>query len=191
MAPMAPKAPKAPRTCVALLRGINLAGRNRVSMADLRGMLEDLGFEDPRTLLQSGNAVFRTTRPVGPDLERALESAAAERLRVDVDVFVRTPEDLRAVIDQNPLPEVARADPSHYLVLFLKQPASTAGVRALQDAIPGREVVRVLERHAYVAYPDGMGRSKLTSVIFDRTLRVSGTARNWNTVLKLAAMAGE
>ena len=181
----------APMTVIALLRGINLAGRNRIAMADLRAMLQDLGFDDPRTLLQSGNAIFRTSKPVDATLERTLEAACATQFDMRVDFFVRSAADLTAIIDNNPMPEPARKDPSHYVVVFMKEAPSASAIRELQAAIPGRETVRVHGRHAYVVYPDGIGPSKLTSAIFDRTLRTSGTARNWNTVLKLAALAAD
>ena len=90
----------------------------------------------------------------------------------------------------NPFPEEAERDPSHLLVIFLKEAPDRKDVMALQSAIKGREVVRAKGRHAYVVYPDGIGRSRLTSALIEKKLATRGTGRNWNTVLKLGAAAG-
>ena len=174
---------------IGLLRAINLAGLNRVSMTELRALMTALGLADAQTLLQSGNVVFRSE--ASPDqLERQLEKAAAKRLGVQTDFFVRTAKEWRAIIEGNPFPKEAKADPGHLLAVVLKGDADAAKVVALQNAIKGREVVRAKGRCLYVVYPDGVGRSRLTSAMIEKMLGTRGTARNWNTVLKLDALAG-
>jgi uncharacterized protein (DUF1697 family) len=84
----------------------------------------------------------------------------------------------------------AKSDPGHLVVMALKDAPAASAVKALQAAIKGREIVRAAGRHAYIVYPDGIGRSKLTNALIEKTLATRGTARNWNTVMKLAAMAG-
>jgi uncharacterized protein (DUF1697 family) len=178
---------------VALLRAINLAGRNRVAMADLRVLVEALGMKNVATLLQSGNVVFSAgATKSGDALERALETAAAKEFGFAIDFFVRTDKEWRAVVAGNPFRREAISDPGRLVVVFLKDAPKAAGGKALQDAIPGREVVRfdpARGRHAYIYYPDGQGRSKLTSALLEKKLGTRGTARNWNTVLKLAEVA--
>jgi uncharacterized protein (DUF1697 family) len=176
-------------TFIALLRAVNLGPHNKVAMADLRGLLDDLGMEDPRTLLQTGNLVFRSDASKTEELERRLEKEAKARLGLETDVFVRTAEEWRKVAQGNPFPEEAESDPSHLLVLALKEAPGRAAVKALQEAIRGREVVRAKGRHAYVVYPDGIGRSRLTNAVIEKHLGTRGTGRNWNTVLKLQALA--
>ncbi len=175
---------------IALLRAVNLPGHNKVAMADLRELLAGLGMQDVRSLLQSGNLTFRSEGRTTAQLERLLEDAAGKRLGLDTDFFVRTASDWKAYIASNPFPEEAERDPSHLLLVLLKEAPDRENVAALQRAITGREVVRAKGRHAYVVYPDGIGRSKLTSALFEKKLGTRGTGRNWNTVLKLGALAG-
>ena len=177
-------------TYVALLRAVNLPGHNKVAMRDLCGMLADLGFAEPRSLLQSGNLVFRGAPSLTAKVERRLEEAAAERLGLSTEFFVRTAPEWRDLIAANPFPEAAERDPGHLLVLTLRDAPGEAAVSALQAAIRDREVVRAVGRQAYVVYPDGIGRSRLTYALIERELGTPGTGRNWNTVQKLAALAG-
>jgi uncharacterized protein (DUF1697 family) len=175
---------------IALLRAVNLAGLNTIGMADLRDLLSGLGFPDAQTLLQSGNVVFDGGKTATAALEQTLERAAAQKLGLETSFFVRTAKEWQAIIDANPFPREAKTDPSHLLAVILKDEVSAANVAALQKVIVGREVVRAKGRCAYIVYPDGIGRSKLTSNIIEKQLVTRGTARNWNTVLKLSALAG-
>lgn len=173
---------------IALLRAINVGGRNQVAMADLRDFLTQLGFGDARSLLQSGNLVFRSDRRSGAALERTLETEAAKRLGLETDFFVRSAAEWQTIVARNPFPEEAERDPAHLVVMILKGAPAAREVKALQDAIRGRELVRADGRAAYVVYPDGIGRSRLTTALLEKKLGTRGTGRNWNTVLKLAAL---
>jgi len=175
-------------THVALLRAVNLPGHNRVAMADLRQLLAGLGLGDPQSLLQSGNLVFRGDGRSSAELEHLLENAAARRLDLRTDFFVRSAEEWAGLIAGNPFPDEARRDPGHLVVMFLKEAPDRAAVTALQQAITGREVVRAQGRHAFVVYRDGIGRSRLTSAVIEAKLGTRATGRNWNTVLKLGAL---
>jgi uncharacterized protein (DUF1697 family) len=175
-------------THIALLRAVNLGAHNAVAMADLRDFLARLGFTDPRTLLQSGNAVFRGGKQTTA-VERLLEKEAAARLGLETDFFVRTAAEWHALIAANPFPAEAKRDPSHLLLMCLKAAPPPEAVAALQGSIAGRELVRAVGRQAYVVYPDGIGRSRLTNAVIEKRLGTRSTGRNWNTVLKLAALA--
>lgn len=163
---------------IGLLRAVNLVAHKRVSMTDLRTMMINLGFADAQTVLQSGNVVFRTNRGSGGSLEDVLEQELDNRLGVRTEFFVRSADQLKRVIARNPLPREAERDPTHLLVMFCKK---TAG-RSPTIKGAGRELVRPAGKEIYVYYPDGVGRSRLK-------IDVLATARNWNTVLKLAAVA--
>jgi uncharacterized protein (DUF1697 family) len=176
---------------VALLRGINVGGHAMVSMSDLRGLLERLGFQDVRSLLQSGNLVFRGGRRTGSSLEDFLEAEARKALGVQADFIVRTGVEWAALVARNPFPVEAKRDPGHLTVVFLKEAANAKEVEALRAAIRGREVIQGDGRHLYAVYPDGMGRSKLTHALIESKLGTRGTARNWNTVLKINALSGD
>ncbi len=175
---------------IALLRGVNLAGHKMVAMADLRAMLTDLGFTDVRSLLQSGNLVFHTRAQASAGLERVLEQETKRRLGLETEFHLRTAPEWQTIVARNPFPDAARRDPGHLLVMCFKDAPAAKDVKALQAAIKGREVVRAVGRQAYIIYPDGVGRSRLTTALIDKTLGLRGTGRNWNTVVKLGVLAG-
>lgn len=178
-------------TQIALLRGINVGGHRKVAMADLRDLATRLDLKNPRTLLQSGNIVFRSSTRSSQQLERLLEAEAASRFGLQIDFMVRSSRDWEEAIAANPFPDHAKRDPSHLLVMFMKEAPSAGGVKALQAAIDGPELARVVGRHAYIVYPAGIGISRLTGALIEKTLGTRGTGRNWNTVQKLAVLAGE
>jgi uncharacterized protein (DUF1697 family) len=173
---------------LALLRGINVGGRNRVAMSDLRDLFGALGFAGAKSLLQSGNLIFESGQGTGAELERLLEVETARRLGVTADYLVRTADEWKAVVAGNPLPVEAERDPGHLVVVFLKTAPQAEDVQALQAATEGPESIRASGKHLYVVYPAGIGRSKLTGTLMERKLGVRGTARNWSTVLKQAGL---
>ena len=175
-------------TYIALLRAINLGPRNRVAMADLRDLVTRLGFGNVQSLLQSGNLVFESDARSAAQLEGVLEREAKRRLGLETDWFVRSARSWQTLIARNPFPAEAARDPAHLLVVCLKDAPAARQVKALQSAITGREVVRAVSQQAYIVYPDGIGRSRVTSALIERMLGTSGTGRNWNTVLKLGAL---
>jgi uncharacterized protein (DUF1697 family) len=172
----------------ALLRAVNVAGYQKVSMAALRTCCEGAGFTDVRTLLQSGNVVFESPAKKSEALESLLEKAVTRQFGFTTEFFVRTGKDLARILAENPFPKMAKEDPGHLLVLFLKDAVRAATVADLQKAIRDREQVRGEGREVYIAYPDGVGRSRLTMPMIEKKLGTRGTGRNWNTVGKLAAM---
>jgi uncharacterized protein (DUF1697 family) len=173
---------------LALLRGINVGPHKQVGMAELRDLVARLGFTDVQSLLRTGNLVFQGRSQPAAQLERLLEAETRKRLGLDTDFFIRTPDEWKEVVAANPFRKEAERDPAHLLVMFLKDAPDAGTVKALQAAVAGREVVRASGRHAYVVYPDGIGRSKLTHVLIEKKLGTRGTGRNWNTVLKLGAL---
>jgi uncharacterized protein (DUF1697 family) len=178
-------------TYVALLRAVNVAGKNMVAMADLRDLLARLGFENAKSMLQSGNLVFRAGRRNPAQLEQLLADEVRRRLDVTTDFFVRTAEEWKGIVAGNPFPKEARSDPGRLVVQFLRDAPSADKVRALQESILGPEIVRAKGREAYMVYPDGMGRSKATTALIEKKLATRATARNWNTVVKLLALTAE
>ncbi len=167
---------------------MNVGGKAKIAMADLRALAADLGLGEPKTLLQSGNLVF-ASKAKPADLETLLERETEKRLGLKTACLVRSGKEWDAVIAANPFPEAAKSDPSHLVVMPLKEAPPAAAVKALQDAIKGTEIVRAEGRTLYATYPAGIGTSKLTIAVIERKLATIGTGRNWNTVLKLAAMA--
>lgn len=176
---------------IALLRGVNVGGKAKVAMSDLRQLVSSLGFEDVRTLLQSGNVVFSASTRPQEALETLLEKETKRCLGLDTRYFLRAAAQWKAVVSGNPFPGEAKRDPGHLLATFLKAKPRAGAVRALEAAIVGSEYLRVAGREAYIVYPDGVGRSRLTNAVIEKKLETSATARNWNTVLKLAALASD
>jgi uncharacterized protein (DUF1697 family) len=176
---------------IALLRAVNVAGYGKIAMSDLRAAVAKMGLADVRTLLNSGNLIFRGDRRTPTQLEHFLEVEAAKRLGLKTDFFIRTAAELNAIVARNPFRKEAERDPAHLLALFLKNEPGPKQIAALDAAIAGPERFRVDGRSAYVVYPAGIGNSKVTTALLDRKLETRGTGRNWNTVLKLAALVQE
>jgi uncharacterized protein (DUF1697 family) len=177
-------------TYVALLRGINVGGNRPVAMAALRDLLTSSGFVEAKTLLQSGNVVFRSELRSAAEVERTLAAVAADRLGLETEFFVRTAAEWAAVVESNPLRKDAERDPRHFLVVFLKDTPEAANVKALQTAITGPEILRAKGRELYVAFPQGLGNTRLSGAVMERKLGMRATGRNWNTVRKLHALSG-
>jgi uncharacterized protein (DUF1697 family) len=175
---------------VALLRAVNVGGTKAVAMPALCKLLTGLGFTDVKSLLQSGNLVFGCNGSAGAALEQKLEAAVATGLGVQTAFFVRSARDWNAIVAANPYPEAARDDPSHLVVMTFKAAPAAKEIAALRAAISGRETVTAIGKQLYAVYPDGIGTSKLTNAIIERKLGQPGTARNWNTVQKLATAVG-
>lgn len=175
---------------IALLRGINLGSRRRVGMAELRELLSHAGYGDVRTHQQSGNVVLTSGEPA-ERLARQLEQRIRTSFGFDVDVVVRTRDELAGVIERDPFGEAAAADPKRYQVSFLSaEPAPEVITELLAtDVTPERVVVS--GREIYAWHPKGMMRSPLAALLTDRRLGVTATARNWNTVTKLHAVAAD
>jgi uncharacterized protein (DUF1697 family) len=178
------------RPIVALLRGINLGPNRRIAMPALREALADGGFEGARTYVQSGNVVLSAGG--SPDsVARQLERLIAARFGFDVDVVVRTRDELAAVVALDPLGDVAM-NPKRYQVTFLASELDPEVAARLQALRVEPEQLVIAGRELYTWHPDGVARSKLWARTASREgLGVVGTARNWTTVTTLLAMADE
>jgi uncharacterized protein (DUF1697 family) len=175
---------------ICLLRGVNLGGHNKIAMQALREICLSQKLRNPQTYIQSGNVVFGTTErdlgKIAKRMEDCIEKGHSFRPRV----ILRTVAEMRDVVARNPFADRKGLDPGKLIVSFLEE-APSAEIRPRLLAINvGPEELRPNGRELYIYFPDGMGRSKLPAVL-DRTLKAPATARNWNTVTKLLAMAQE
>ncbi|HVS45507.1 MAG TPA: DUF1697 domain-containing protein [Verrucomicrobiae bacterium] len=173
---------------IALLRALNVGGTKKIAMADLRAFAVDLGMGDVRSIIATGNLLFASERSAA-DLERLLEAEAEKRLGLRTEFFVRDVAQWESAIRRNPFAQATENDPAHLVVVFLKKAPAAAAARALEAAIVGPEVVRLDGKQLYAVYPAGIGESRLTARLIERKLDTTGTARNWNTILKLRAAA--
>ena len=173
---------------IALLRGINLAGRNRVKMDELRKLCESQKFRNVQTLIQSGNIVFGTEEKDVVKLTKKLEEAIERKFGFHADVVVRTTRELRDAIARSPFASRNGLEPGKLIVTFLACDLAKEKCDGILSIKAGQEEVKFGKRELYIYYPDGMGKSKLVPAL-DRVLERTGTARNWNTVTKLLEMA--
>ena len=176
------------KTYVVLLRGINIGPRNRISMPELRELLEGAGFDDVRTYVQSGNVVLSSDLS-SDGVARKAERLIRERFGLDIAVVVRTGAELAAVVRRNPLGDVAK-NPKRYQVTFLAGKLERPALNQLEAAAAPSERFVVASREVYAWTPDGIARSKLWAMLAGKQLGVTATARNWTTVTKLLELAG-
>jgi uncharacterized protein (DUF1697 family) len=174
---------------ICMLRGVNLAGKRKIKMEALRALFESLGLGDVKTLLQSGNVVFRTERGDLVALTKKIESAIEQKFGFRSDVILRTSSELRDAIAKNPFAKRAGIDASRLLVSFLvSEPEAEARGNVMRIKAEPEEL-RIDGREVYIYFPNGMARPKLSMALVERTLKTSWTGRNWNTVRKLLEMA--
>jgi len=182
-------------THVALLRGINVGGHNKVPMAQLRELVAGLGHDDVATYIQSGNVVFSATGTDSPALAGALEQAIAATFGFKIRVAVLSKAELAEVAADNPYPD--EPDPRLVHVVFLTAKpgpevadrVASAWQRAEQKQPGTRDTAEVKGRAIFLHTPDGFGRSELAAQLAGgKTGEVAGTARNWATVTKLLSM---
>ena len=168
---------------VALLRGVNLGGHNKVAMPELREAVEALGFRDVSTFIASGNVVFTSTVKVQP---KKLEDAIRDQFGLDIDVMVRTAKQLDAIIDAVPFAKDAH---EYVHVGFLQKKPPPAVVSEIDGAEFQPEAFAYKGTELYLYLPNGMGRTKLPAFL-DRRVKVPVTIRTLKTVIKLRELAG-
>jgi len=176
-------------TCIALLRGINVGGRNSVKMEALRGIFERLGFHDVRTYVQSGNVVFGALHT--EDLSHRIEEGLRDSVGLPVTVLVRTAPELTQIMVANPFLGESGVEPAKLYVTFLARQPAPSGWEALRALPAGKDRCHGVGREVYLHCPDGYGRTKLSNTALERVLATSATTRNWATVGRLVEMARE
>ncbi len=171
----------------ALLRGINVGGRKKVPMAELRALLASLGYADVVTHLQSGNAVFSAPEQSPQALAGAIAGAVASGFGMDVKVVIRTHGELADVIRRSPLPN-GPENPSRFFVAFLSAAPEADATDAMESMSFDPDRIWISEAEAFLWCPAGAADTKLTNNFLEKRLKVTATSRNWNTVLKLAEL---
>lgn len=173
---------------VALLRGVNVGGKGKLAMADVRAAAEACGYDSVRTYIQSGNLVFVSPSATTLAVAERLRETIAATTQVQPEVIVRTRDELAAVVKQNPYAQRGE-DAAHMHVVFAGgEEEASLGSIDLAEYAPEEAVA--IGRQLYLFLPTGMGRSKLAADLA-RGKGPSGTTRNWRTVNKLLEMADE
>lgn len=170
---------------VALLRGINVSGKKKIKMADLREHLAELDFKNIKTYIQSGNILFQYPETDIHELEQLIKDKIKEKYDFDVPTMVKTPADFKYVIDNNPFLRVAENDPKHMHITFLGTTPSTDQIEHLATYEFPNEEYALENLHIYFHAPKGYGRAKMNNNFFEKKLKVAATTRNWKTVNKL------
>jgi uncharacterized protein (DUF1697 family) len=174
---------------IALLRGVNVGGHNKIRMEILRELCVKLKLRDVQTYLQSGNAVFRSDQLDLVALSKGIQTAIERKLGFAPEVILRTIPELRDAIARNPFAKRRGLDPSRLALTFLaSEPSKEARENVLKIKIDPEEL-QIQGPHMYIYFPNGMARPSFSWSAIERTLKIPLTSRNWNTVNKLLEMA--
>jgi len=171
----------------ALLKGVNVGGNRKLPMAALKTLIESLGYRQVKTVLASGNVVFECDERDGAVIEARLKEAL-KTLGLDTDVVLRNGGDIDRIVGADPFPDAARDRPSHYIVVFHRDPVPDGLIGRIPDFYQGPKRLAAIGLELYIDYADGIGESKLPQAMAKVKFPKLATARNWNTVLKLRDM---
>ena len=176
---------------IALLRGINVGGNRKLPMEDLRAICGLIGLRDARTLIQSGNVVFRCAARDLPRAASKLEDAIEKRFKFRPGVVVRSVEQLRSITTTHPFAGRQGLDPAKFVVMFLACEPDASAQKALGAIRPDPEELALAGTEVFLYFPLGIGKARLPMATVERAVKVPGTCRNWNTTTRLLAMAEE
>jgi uncharacterized protein (DUF1697 family) len=173
---------------VALLRGINVGGKNKLPMKDLATLFSASGCSDVRTYIQSGNVVFSAPRALARTFPSSLEKAIQKQFGFAVPVVVRTDAELARALAKNPYAKAARSEDALH-VMFLTDKPTKSAIAALDPKRSPPDEYTIIDREIYLFCPNGVGKSKLTNAYFDSKLETVSTSRNWRTCRTLLELA--
>jgi uncharacterized protein (DUF1697 family) len=178
-----------PETYIALLRGINVSGKNLIKMDALKKSMESIGFANVRTYIQSGNILFDIENATSSQISQLIINKIDKDFGIQLPVMVKTLEEWESAIKENPfLPEYSDALDCLHLTFLEKQPEESM----IQKILPlqnGPDHCIILEDRIYLYCPEGYGRTKFTNTYFENKLKAKATTRNWKTILKLKEIA--
>ncbi len=170
------------QTYIALLRGINVSGQKKIKMAEFRSQLEEDGFQEVETYIQSGNIIFQTNLKNKPEIQKEIESTIEKKYNFHVPTLILSPAEISEIIKQNPF----KLDNTKNLyVVYFFETLTNIQIKDATDKITSlateAEEIHITKTHAYLHCPNGMGNSKITNNIFEKVLKISTTTRNWRT----------
>jgi uncharacterized protein (DUF1697 family) len=174
--------------CVSLFRGINVGGNQIVRMDALKELLESLDLRDIQTYIQSGNVVFTSDNQDVTQIQKHIEDGFAQTFGFPVKVMVRTQGEINTIIENNPFQNQPMKESKWVIVMFLASDPFSTALEDIRKTYAGPEELYINGQEVFIYYPEGMGRSKLSTAFLEKKLKTMGTARNWNTVLRLQKM---
>lgn len=176
---------------IALLRGINIGGHKRVKMADLRALCQTIGLRDARTVLQSGNIVFHSGDSHLPGHQQRLEAAIHAQFGFEAQVILRDASAFQQAIDRHPFSAPQLSEPGKCAIVFLSASPDAAALDSLRQNNSGPEIIQAARDTLYIHYSQGMARSKLSNQRIERALKLSASARNWNTCQRISKLIAQ
>jgi uncharacterized protein (DUF1697 family) len=176
---------------ISMLRGVNVGPHKRIKMDELRAVYESLKFDNPRTYVQSGNVIFRTKEKNTPHLAKKIQEAIQKKCGCSPEVILRTIEEMRKAIAASPFAGQPQLEPGKILVTFLAAVPPRGVDASLASLKSHPEQLHLNGRELYIYFPNGAGKTKLPWSSVERLLKVTGTARNWNSVTNILKMAEE
>ena len=176
---------------ISMLRGVNLGPHKRIKMDDLRAVYKALKFDDPRTYVQSGNVIFRSKEKHSAALAKKIQDAIERKFGFRADVILRSTEELRKAIAGIPFAASRNLEPGKILVTFLAGEPGPEAQATLASLKSHPEELHLKGRELYIYFPNGAGKTKLPWSSVEKLLKTTGTARNWNSVTKMLAIAEE
>jgi uncharacterized protein (DUF1697 family) len=176
---------------VALLRGVNVSGHRSIKMSELARLFEGLGFDSVQTYIQSGNVLFRTEEQDAGQLRTRIEDGILKVFGFSVPVVLRTSVELQTIVEKCPYAPDALSDGEQLYVSLLADEPSPEGIERLHAFKPTVDDYRLIGQEVYVLYRQSAHKSPLSNNFFERKLGVAATTRNWNTLNKLVALAGQ
>jgi uncharacterized protein (DUF1697 family) len=179
------------QTFISLLRGVNMAGHNKIKMTDLSSLYKKIGFKDAETFIQSGNVVFSNPENLSEaDLTAKIEEAISKKFKYNIPVIIRTTEELREIISLNPFVNEENFNPEKLAVIFLYEKPSEAQIEKVKNVNFPPDKFMIAGKEIFIYCPNGFGKSKIYTGFFENKMKVSGTGRNWNTINALLKIAG-
>jgi uncharacterized protein (DUF1697 family) len=178
------------QTYISILRGINVGGQKQIQMADLKALYVELKFKDVITYIQSGNVIFKTdAKAANQSLADKIEKAILIKYQFDVRVLIRTIEELKKIITNNPFLNEKKIDIDKLHITFLSDKPVTEMIESINKLDYSPDKFIIAGKEVYLYCPNGYGRTKLSNNFFENKLNVFATTRNWKTVNKLAELA--
>jgi len=176
---------------VSMLRGVNVGSHNRIKMDELRSLYESLKLEDPRTYVQSGNVIFRTKEKKEAVLAARIQKGIEKKFNCRPEVILRTAQEMRKALAANPFAKRSDIEPAKLLVTFLAAEPQAGAEAALERLKAYPEELHLKGRELYIYFPNGAGKSKLPWSSLEKLFKVTGTARNLNSVTEILKIAEE
>ncbi len=177
------------KTYISLLRGINVSGKNRISMPDLKRLYESLGLVDVVTYIQSGNVVFDTEKSNQAEIIKLIEAGITRSFGGDVRVILRDKRNIKKILESNPFLNQRNLDPNKLYVTFLCEAATGLGVQNLPLPNNNGDEFMIYDKEVYLFCPNGYGKTKFSNTFFEKKLNITATTRNWKTVNSLYEIA--